>query len=78
MHRVGGTRDGVSVFPKTDYVQVRPVKAGEVDFKHYHTPEESLALMKMWAAKYPDLVELYSVGKSFEGADIRGGSSVRS
>jgi hypothetical protein len=70
MHRVGGVRDGVSVFPKTDYVQVRPLKAGEVDFKHYHTPEESLALMKMWAAKYPDLVELYSVGKSFEGNDI--------
>ncbi|MGE5359402.1 MAG: M14 family metallopeptidase [Bacteroidales bacterium] len=70
MHRVGGTRDGVSVFLKTDYVQVRPLKAGEVDFKHFHTPAESLALMKTWVAKYPDLVELYSVGKSYEGADI--------
>ena len=24
----------------------------------------------MWAAKYPDLVELYSVGQSFEGREI--------
>ena len=70
MHRVAGVRDGASFFPKTDYAQVRPLKAGEVDFRHYHAPEESLALMKMWAQKYPDLVEIYSVGKSFEGRDI--------
>ena len=70
MHRVAGVRDGVSIFPKTNYVQTRPLKAGEVDFKHYHTLEETLALLKMWAQKYPDLVDLYSVGKSFEGRDI--------
>jgi hypothetical protein len=70
MHRVAGVRDGVSIFPKTNYWQTRPLKAGEFDIKHYHTPEESLALLRMWAQKYPDLVDLYSVGKSFEGRDI--------
>ena len=70
MHRVAGVRDGVSIFVKTDYAQVRPLKPGEVDFKHYHTPDESLVLMRLWAQKYPDLVEIYSVGKSFEGRDI--------
>jgi len=71
MYRVGGgVRDGVSAFPRVDYWQVRPLKAGEVDFKHYHTYEESTALLRMWAARYPNLVELYSVGQSLEGREI--------
>ena len=37
MHRVAGVRDGVSVFPKVDYAQLKPLAAGEVDFKHYHS-----------------------------------------
>ena len=70
MYRVAGQRDGVSAFPRLDLAQTRPVKAGEVDFQHYHTIEEALALLQTWAKAYPDLVELYSVGKSFEGRDI--------
>jgi hypothetical protein len=70
VHRVAGVRDGVSVFPKVDYAQLKPQKAGDVDFKHYHAYEETASLLKMWAAKYPDLVELYSVGQSFEGREI--------
>ncbi len=70
MHRVAGVRDGVSVFPKVDYAQLKPLKAGEVDFTHYHSYEETAALLKMWAAKYPDLVDLYSAGQSFEGREI--------
>jgi len=70
VHRVAGVRDGVSVFPKVDYAQLKPVKAGEVDFTHYHSYEETASLLKMWAAKYPDLVDLYSAGQSFEGREI--------
>jgi hypothetical protein len=70
VHRVAGVRDGVSVFPRADYPQLKPLKAGEVDFQHYHAVEETVALLKMWAAKHPGLVDLYSVGQSFEGRDI--------
>lgn len=70
MHRVGGARDGASAFPRVDYPQLVPRRAGEIDFAHYHTYDETVALLKSWAAKYPDLVELYSVGQSFEGRDI--------
>jgi len=70
VHRVAGVRDGVSVFPKVDYAQLKPVKSGEVDFKHYHSYEETASLLKTWAAKYPDLVDLYSAGQSFEGREI--------
>ncbi len=69
-HRVGGTRDGVSFFPRVQYPETKPLHPGEVDFKHYHTVEETVALLRMWAQKYPDLVDLYSVGQSFEGRDI--------
>jgi hypothetical protein len=70
VHRVAGVRDGVSAFQRVDYAQLKPLKAGELDFKHYHSLEETAALLKMWAAKYPDLVELYPVGQSFEGREI--------
>ena len=66
----GGHRDGVSVFQRVDYAQVKPLKDGEVDFQHYHTYEEATALLKKWAAAHPDLVELYSVGQSLEGREI--------
>ncbi len=66
----GGTRDGISAFPRVDYVQMRPVKTGEVDFKHYHSYEEATALLRTWAARYPNLVQLYSVGQSLEGREL--------
>ena len=69
-HRVGGTRDGVSAFLRVDYPQLKPKVAGQIDFGHYHTYDETVALLHGWAAKYPALVELYSVGKSFDGRDI--------
>jgi len=66
----GGVRDGVSVFPRVDYWQLKPLKEGEYDPKHYHTYEEATALLRMWTARYPNLVELYSVGQSLEGREL--------
>jgi len=70
MHRVAGVRDGMSVFPRVDYPQLKPLRDGEVDFRHFHAYDESVRLLKKWAAQFPDLVELYSVGQSFEGREI--------
>lgn len=71
MYRVGGGhRDGPSVFARTNYAQVKPLKAGEVDFQHFHTYEEATEILRMWAKQHPDLIDLYSVGKSLEGRDI--------
>jgi hypothetical protein len=70
MHRVGGARDGASAFPRVDYPQVKPTKPGEIDFAHFHTYDETVSLLRAWAAKYPELVDLYSVGQSFEGREI--------
>jgi hypothetical protein len=70
LYIVGGERHGVSFFPYVDYPETRPKVEGEMDFSHYHKYAEVLYFLKKWEKEYPDLVELYSVGKSFEGRDI--------
>jgi hypothetical protein len=70
MHRVNGARDGTSAFLRVDYEQMKPKVAGTIDFAHFHSYDETVGLLKGWAAKYLDLVDLYSVGQSFEGREI--------
>jgi len=67
---VVGVRHGVSHFPRSDYPFTKPKVPGEVDFLHYHTYDEVVAILRKWAKDYPNLVDLYSVGRSFEGRDI--------
>ncbi len=69
-YTVGGERHGVSFFPRVDYEATRPKVAGQMDFAHYHTYAEVLSFLQAWEKDYPNLVSLYSVGKSFEGRDI--------
>ncbi|MDQ8153236.1 MAG: M14 family metallopeptidase [Gemmatimonadota bacterium] len=67
---VPGQRAGTSAFPLVNYEQVKPLVAGQMDFKHYHTSVEIEEWMRKWAKEHPDFVELTSVGKSFGGRDI--------
>ncbi len=71
MYRVGGGhRDGPSEFARANYTQVKPLREGQVDFQHFHTYEEASAILRMWEKQFPDLVEVYSAGKSLEGREI--------
>jgi hypothetical protein len=70
MYTVGGQRHGVSYFPRVDYEATRPKVKGQMDFAHYHRYDEVEEFLRKWEKDYPDLVSLYSVGKSFEGRDI--------
>jgi len=67
---VGGVRHGASFFPRSNYPEIKPLKEGEIDFRHFHTYDETNFFLKKWATDYPNLVDLYSVGKSYEGRDI--------
>ncbi len=69
-YTVSGERHGVSFFPAVDYPETRPVAAGRLDFRHYHKLAEVMEFLNAWARDYPNLVDLYPVGKSFEGRDI--------
>ncbi len=70
IYTVGGQRHGVSFFPRVDYEATRPKVKGEMDFAHYHTYGEVAQFLQKWEKDYPNLVALYSAGKSFEGRDI--------
>jgi len=67
---VPGKSDGPRTFVLTNYPETRPLVAGQWDMKHYHTTAEMEWWMKKWAADYPNLVELYVVGKSFGDRDV--------
>jgi len=67
---VGGVRHGLSFFPRANYAAVKPKPPGVMDFAHYHANDEINAFLAQWAKDYPNLIDLYSVGKTFEGRDI--------
>ncbi|HYC52918.1 MAG TPA: M14 family metallopeptidase [Gemmatimonadaceae bacterium] len=70
MFVVPGSRAGTSVFPLVNYPETKPLVWGQIDWKHYHTNDEINHFMREWAQKYPDLVHLYEVGRSFGGEPI--------
>ncbi|MCJ7681855.1 MAG: M14 family metallopeptidase, partial [Candidatus Aminicenantes bacterium] len=67
---VAGYRHGPSFFPLSRYMEIKPLKEGEWDFKHYHTYDEMIWWMTKWADEYKDLVDLYVAAKSFSGREI--------
>jgi hypothetical protein len=67
---VAGYRHGPSFFPMSHYDEIKPLKEGVWDFKHYHTNEEMIWWYKKWAMEYPDLVDVYVAAQSFGGRDI--------
>ncbi|MGD2152359.1 MAG: M14 family metallopeptidase [Gemmatimonadales bacterium] len=69
-YTVGGERHGVSYFARYRHPEVE-YEAGDVlTFDRYHTVDVMYTWLKRWAEQYPDLVELYEVGRSFEGRPI--------
>jgi len=50
--------------------QPTPSAPAPAETFHYHTYDEVVGFLRKWAAEYPNLVDLYSVGRSFEGRDI--------
>jgi len=69
-YTVSGERHGVSFFP---LVELKPVqyKAGDtLKFDTYHSADVIYTWMKRWADQFPELIDFYEVGKSFEGRPI--------
>src|SRR5687767_11949976 len=67
---VAGERAGPSQFPRVTNAEVKPLVAGQLDWQHYHANDEINAFMRQWADRYPDIVSLYEVGRSFGGQPI--------
>jgi len=69
-YTVGGTRHGISYFPKVQLPGVEYEPGETLTFDRYHTAEVMYAWLERWAELYPNLVDLYQVGESFEGRPI--------
>ncbi len=44
--------------------------AGKVDWNRYYTAAQNNTIMRTLAARYPRLTELYSIGRSYKGAEL--------
>jgi hypothetical protein len=69
-YTVSGERHGVSFFPVVEFKSVQYVAADSLTFDKYHTVDVVYTWLRRWEKKYPDIVDLYEVGKSFEGRPI--------
>ena len=69
-YTLSGTRHGVSFFPKVELNSVQYIATDSLTFDKYHSADVIYAWMKRWAEKYPELIDLYEIGKSFEGRPI--------
>jgi len=63
-------RHGASFFPQVKLPQVEYVAGDSLAFDKYHSADVIITWMKRWAEKYPDIVEMYEAGKSYEGRPI--------
>ncbi|MHA7129359.1 M14 family metallopeptidase [Algoriphagus namhaensis] len=69
-HTVSGERHGQSYFIKHKFPEVQYVPAEELRFDQYHTVDVMYAWYEKWAAQYPEIVDLYVIGESFEGRPV--------
>lgn len=67
---LSGERHGVSFFPKIKFKSVQYVAGDSLSFNTYHSADVIYTWLKRWAEKYPELIDLYEVGKSYEGSPI--------
>ncbi len=69
-YTVKGYRHGVSFFPKVKYPEVEYTPSSTLTFDQYHSANVVYYWMKKWAEQYPNLIDMYEVGHSFEGRPI--------
>jgi hypothetical protein len=67
---VGGERHGVSFFRSEKFPEVEYEAGERLTFDRYHTVDVIYTWLNRWAEKYPELLQVYEVGKSFEGRPI--------
>jgi hypothetical protein len=69
-YSVKGYRHGVSFTRQFKHPEVQYEPTDKLTFDQYHTADVMYHWYKVWAEKYPNLVDLYEVGTSFEGRPI--------
>ncbi|MFC2185778.1 M14 family metallopeptidase [Fulvivirgaceae bacterium LMO-SS25] len=70
MYTVKGERHGISFFKQFRHQEVEYEPTSVLTFDTYHTADVMYHWYKVWAEKYPEIIDLYQVGTSFEGRPI--------
>lgn len=69
-YTVSGERHGISYFERVRHDGVE-YEAGEtLTFDRFHTVDVVNEWLHRWAERYPEIMELYEIGRSFEGRPI--------
>lgn len=69
-YTLSGFRHGVNYFPAVRYSQVQYEAGDSLMFDTYHSADVINSWLKKWAKQFPELVDLYQEGESFEGRPI--------
>lgn len=69
-YTLSGFRHGVSFFPKVRLSQVQYEAGESLTFDRFHSADVVYTWLRRWAENYPELIDLYQVGESFEGRPI--------
>jgi hypothetical protein len=69
-YKLSGFRHGVSYFPAVNFASVQYLPTDTLDFSKYHSLDVIYSWLRRWEKEYPDFIDLYEVGKSFEGRPI--------
>lgn len=70
VYTVGGTRHGVSFFPRVRHPGVEYIPGDTLTFDRYHSYSVICHWMERWAADHPEIITLHEVGRSYEGRPI--------
>jgi Zinc carboxypeptidase len=65
-----GFRHGVSFFPEVKFNGVQYESTDTLGFERYHSLDVIYSWLVKWEKDFPDLVDLYEVGKSYEGRPV--------
>jgi hypothetical protein len=69
-YTVKGERHGISYFERHRFPEVEYEPGATLTFDRYHTAEVMYDWLQRWAEQYSGIMELYTVGASFEGRPI--------
>jgi len=69
-YKLAGNRHGVSFFPVVKHQGVQYIFTDTLDFNKYHSLDVIDSWLRKWAKEFSELVDLYEVGRSFEGRPI--------
>ena len=69
-YTLSGFRHGISFFPKVQLDQVQYEAGDTLKFDKYHSLDVIYTWLEKWSKEYPDLIDLYEVGLSYEGRII--------